>query len=169
MSKDGRDTPLNMEIIGLVKNAKYSDVKKEVPPLFFKPYRQDETIGNINFYVRTAGDLTALLNSLPKAIARLDANLPVECSRLGAPGTLNFRVLASYLYDLIIDRGLGGNIYNDAGQFGPTAACGGFNTSPKWQANAFLTESTGPFSGTVQVRYVGPGRFTTTSPRGVAI
>ena len=95
-----------------------------------------------------------------------DYNLPLERLASGTPGTLNFRVLASYLYDLIIDPGLGGNIYNYAGQSGPTAAFGGFNTSPKWQANAFLTYSTGPFSGTVQVRYVGSGRFTTTSPSG---
>jgi predicted permease len=78
MSRDGRDTPLNIEIIGLVKNAKYSDVKKEIPPLFFKPYRQDETIGSINFYVRTGGDPVTVLSSVPKAIARLDPNLPVE-------------------------------------------------------------------------------------------
>jgi predicted permease len=78
MSRDGANTPLNMEIIGLVKNAKYSDVKNEIPPLFFKPYRQDENIGNINFYVRTGGDPTAVLSAVPKAIAQLDANLPVE-------------------------------------------------------------------------------------------
>jgi len=95
-----------------------------------------------------------------------DYTLPLERLGAGAPGTLNFRILASYLYDLIIDPGLGGNIYNYAGQSGPTAAFGGFNTSPKWQANAFLTYTTGPFSGTVQVRYVGPGRFTTTSLSG---
>ena len=95
-----------------------------------------------------------------------DYTLPLERLGSGTPGTLNFRVLASYLYDLIIDPGLGGNIYNYAGQSGPTAAFGGFNTSPKWQANAFLTYTTGPFSGTVQVRYIGPGRFTTTSPSG---
>ena len=74
--------------------------------------------------------------------------------------------VVSYLYDLIIDPGLGGAIYNYAGQSGPTAAFGGFNTSPKWQANGFVTYSTGPFSGTVQVRYIGPGRFTTTSLSG---
>ena len=95
-----------------------------------------------------------------------DYNLPLERLGGGMPGSLNFRVLASYLYDLIIDPGLGGNIYNYAGQSGPTAAFGGFNTSPKWQANAFVTYTTGPFSGTVQVRYVGPGRFDTTSPSG---
>ena len=95
-----------------------------------------------------------------------DYNLPLERVSAGAPGNLNFRVLASYLYDLIIDPGLGGSIFNYAGQSGPTAAFGGFNTSPKWQANAFVTYSTGPFSGTVQVRYVGSGKFTTTSPSG---
>ena len=29
-----------------------------------------------------------------------------------------------------------------------------------------MTYTNGPFSGTVQARYVGPGRFTTTSPSG---
>ena len=95
-----------------------------------------------------------------------DYTLPLDRLASNAPGNLNFRVLASYLYDLIIDPGNGGGIYNYAGQSGPTAAFGGFNTSPKWQANAFLTYSTGPFSGTVQVRYVGPGRFDTTTPSG---
>jgi outer membrane receptor protein involved in Fe transport len=92
-----------------------------------------------------------------------DYNLPLERVSAGWAGSLNFRVLASYLYDMIIDPGNGGGIFNYAGQSGPTAAFGGFNTSPKWQANGFLTYSNGPFSGTVQVRYVGPGRFTTTS------
>jgi hypothetical protein len=47
MSNKGSNTPLTMEIVGMVKNAKYSDVKREIPPLFFIPYRQDETIGQI--------------------------------------------------------------------------------------------------------------------------
>ena len=62
----------------MVKNAKYSDVKREIPPIFFIPYRQDETIGQINFYVRTAEDPEAFLTNIPKVIARLDSNLPVE-------------------------------------------------------------------------------------------
>ena len=36
-------TTLDIEIVGLVKDAKYSDVKDEVPPVFFMPYRQDTT------------------------------------------------------------------------------------------------------------------------------
>jgi iron complex outermembrane recepter protein len=95
-----------------------------------------------------------------------DYDLPLEVVDKSWKGDLSFRVLASYLYDMIIDPGLGGAIYNYAGQSGPTAAFGGFNTSPKWQANAFITYSTGPFNGTVQLRYVGPGRFETVDALG---
>src|SRR4029077_11219092 len=78
MANKGDNSPLTMEIVGLVKNAKYSDVKREIPPLFFSPYRQDENIGAIAFYVRTGGDPERFIPNIPKALARLDANLPVE-------------------------------------------------------------------------------------------
>lgn len=81
-------------------------------------------------------------------------------------GSLNLRVLASYLYDQLFSTGLGTPVVNYAGQSGPTAAFGSFNTAPKWQGNAFVTYSQGPFSGTVQVRYVGPGRFMTLTASG---
>jgi len=75
---EGRDKPLDMEIIGLVKDAKYSDVKREIPPQFFRPYRQDENIGSINFYVRTASAPEPFMATVTKAIAQVDPNLPVE-------------------------------------------------------------------------------------------
>lgn len=74
----GADTKLDMEIIGLVQNAKYSEVKQEFPPVFFLPYRQHQRLGFINFYVRTAGDPEQLLSTAAGVIARLDANLPVD-------------------------------------------------------------------------------------------
>jgi iron complex outermembrane receptor protein len=82
-------------------------------------------------------------------------------------GTLSARVLASYLYDQLFSTGVGTPSFNYAGQSGPTAAFGSFNTAPKWQGNAFTTFTQGPFSGTVQLRYVGPGRYTTNTPSGV--
>ena len=68
---------LDIEIVGLVKDAKYSEVKDQVPPLYFTPYRQDSRLGSINFYVRTIGDAETLMPSINAAIARLDPNLPV--------------------------------------------------------------------------------------------
>ena len=88
-----------------------------------------------------------------------DYDLPLERFGGGEKGDLNFRVIASYLYDMIVDAGLGAAPVNFAGQTGPTAAFGGFNTSPKWQANAFVTYANGPFSTTVTLHYIGPGRF----------
>jgi predicted permease len=69
---------LDTQIIGLVQDAKYSEVKGEVPPLFFTPYRQDENLGFINFYVRTSLTPEQLLRAIPPVVARRDANLPVE-------------------------------------------------------------------------------------------
>jgi ABC-type antimicrobial peptide transport system permease subunit len=72
------DAQLDMEIVGLVKNAKYSSVKDDVPPVFFVPYRQDKDVGSISFYVRTSLDPERFLANIPKVVATLDPNLPVE-------------------------------------------------------------------------------------------
>ena len=79
MRLGGGDTrELDIEIVGLVQNAKYSEVKQEIPPLFLIPYRQDDDLGFINFYVRTAVDPEALVGTIPSVVGRLDPNLPVE-------------------------------------------------------------------------------------------
>jgi predicted permease len=77
MAQDG-DDKLDIEIVGYVKNAKYSEVKDQIPPLFFRPYAQDETIGAMHFYVRTALDEASILPTLPKVVASIDPNLPVD-------------------------------------------------------------------------------------------
>jgi predicted permease len=72
------DDKLDTEIIGLVRDAKYSQVKDEIPPLFFRPYAQDDGIGSASFYVRTSLDENTILPTIPKILAELDPNLPVE-------------------------------------------------------------------------------------------
>jgi len=73
---DGKE--LDIEIIGLVQDAKYSEVKQTIPPQFFAPYRQAERIGRITFYVRTSLDAEQMLSTIQPVIAKLDPNLPVE-------------------------------------------------------------------------------------------
>jgi len=80
MGDQGFDGKKDIEIVGVVQNAKYSDVKREVPPQFFRPYRQAST-GIMTFYVRTAADPLPFMANIPKAIAQLDAQLPVENPR----------------------------------------------------------------------------------------
>ena len=74
-----RDTgALELQIVGLVKDAKYSQVKDTTPPQFFIPYRQTGNIGRVNFYVRTAGDPVQALRAIPDVVRRLDPDLPIE-------------------------------------------------------------------------------------------
>jgi predicted permease len=75
---NGRGDSLNIEIVGLIKDAKYSGVKQEMQPLFMTPARQDTTLGSLAFYVRTAGDPSQLIRAIPGVVARLDPNLPVD-------------------------------------------------------------------------------------------
>ncbi len=72
---------LDIQIVGLVLDAKYSGVKGDVPPQFFLPFRQKEDVGRMTFYVRGNGDSARVLSVLPQVIRSLDPNLPVEALR----------------------------------------------------------------------------------------
>ncbi len=76
----GNDS-LDIEIVGLAQDAKYSDVKDDVPPLFFTPYTQDDGVGALSFYVKTTGDPRAMLPVMSRVVKRLDENLPIEALR----------------------------------------------------------------------------------------
>jgi predicted permease len=77
----GPRTAPQIEIVGVVADSKYSDVKEAPPPQFFVPYRQGETLGFLSFYVKTTLAPERLLATIPKIVARLDPNLPVESPR----------------------------------------------------------------------------------------
>ncbi len=76
--ENDEETELDVQIVGLVADAKYSEVKQEVPPQFFYPYQQSESLGFLNFYLRTSGDPERVLPAVNGVVARLDPNLPVE-------------------------------------------------------------------------------------------
>lgn len=79
MSTDGSgQSELDVQIVGVIQDAKYSDVKDETPPVFYTPYRQAESMGFMTFYARTAVEPGTLLSQIPGVVARVDANLPVE-------------------------------------------------------------------------------------------
>lgn len=72
------DGELDIQIVGVVQDAKYSDVKQAVPPIFFLPYRQDRSIGSMSFYARTALDAEQIVPTVPPVVKALDSDLPVE-------------------------------------------------------------------------------------------
>src|SRR3954467_7048168 len=77
MGYGGGDT-LDTQIVGLARNAKYSQVRDSVPPLFFSPYRQDSKVGSLSFYVRSSLPPEQMLPTIPRVVKKLDASLPLE-------------------------------------------------------------------------------------------
>lgn len=77
ISDDSPDS-LNIQIVGLVQDAKYSEVKGNIPPLFFRPWRQDPRAGSMYFYVKTSLPPEQLLRTIPALIKTMDPTLPVE-------------------------------------------------------------------------------------------
>ena len=69
---------LNVEIVGLVKDAKYNNVKDPVPPLFYIPWRQDASIGSLNYYVRSAVPPEQQLRAIPALLKRLAPTVPID-------------------------------------------------------------------------------------------
>jgi len=74
----GPAATLDTEIVGLVKDAKYNAVKDAIPPLFFRPYRQDDSVGAMTFYVRTAGAAEQAIQTIQRVVSGVDPNLPIE-------------------------------------------------------------------------------------------
>lgn len=73
----GPGTKMDIEIVGVAQDAKYSEVKQAAPPLYMTPYRQEERLGYGYFYVRTAVPPEQLLSTIPILMRKLDASLPV--------------------------------------------------------------------------------------------
>ena len=69
--------PLNIQIVGVIPDVKYSDVKQAVPPLVYTPWRQETHLGTMNFYVRSA-EPAALLRALPAVLKQIDPGLPLN-------------------------------------------------------------------------------------------
>jgi predicted permease len=76
--RPGAGRPPDIEIVGLVKDARYSQLKDVPPPQFFVPCRQDEKVGTLNFYVRSTGPAAELASSLRAVLRQIDPTVPVE-------------------------------------------------------------------------------------------
>jgi len=74
---DGEDS-LDMQIVGLVKDAKYAQVKDDVPPVFYTPWRQRGSVSGLYFYVNSSIPPEQLLKSISAIMKRIDPTVPVE-------------------------------------------------------------------------------------------
>jgi predicted permease len=73
----GKVTP-DIEIVGVVKDAKYSSVKQKPPRLYYVPWRQAKDPGSLSYYVRTALEPEQVVPQVRRVVATIDRDLPVE-------------------------------------------------------------------------------------------
>ncbi|MGB6900935.1 MAG: ABC transporter permease, partial [Candidatus Acidiferrum sp.] len=74
-------TPTDMEIIGVVKDIKYTNLRDEIPPQAFLPYIADRFIGGMVIYIRTVADPTLLVSSIRSKVHDLDPSIPISNMR----------------------------------------------------------------------------------------
>jgi predicted permease len=77
MALGAGNKPLDIEIVGLVRDAKYGEVREPAPPQFVMPYRQAD-IGALTFYVRAGVNTPVVLPTVAAVVRKLDANIPIS-------------------------------------------------------------------------------------------
>ena len=71
--------PDEIEIIGLVRDAKYTRQRDDVPPTAYVSWRQElRSVSGVTFEVRTAGHPTNLIPIIRQAVRKVDENLPLS-------------------------------------------------------------------------------------------
>jgi predicted permease len=70
-------TPTDMEIVGVVKDIKYTSLRDEIPIQMFVPYLTDRTLGSMMVYVRTQVPPEDLIKTVRARVAQLDPRMPL--------------------------------------------------------------------------------------------
>lgn len=64
------------EIVGILQDAKYNNIREGVPPTLYTPYQQSYS-GTVTFEVRTVADPLAAIPAVREAVRAADPNLPI--------------------------------------------------------------------------------------------
>ena len=73
------DAPV-AEVIGVVADAKYADLRRDAPPTIYASYRQHR-LANATFEIKTSGDPLTLAPLVVEAMSAVDPNLPLASLR----------------------------------------------------------------------------------------
>jgi predicted permease len=69
---------LDIQIVGVAKDGKYSKVRQTTPRFIYLPYLQPPEATAMTFYVRTSQDPALAAGAVRREVQRLDPNLPVN-------------------------------------------------------------------------------------------
>jgi len=70
------DAP-NLEVVGVVKDLKFKNLRDPTPPQAYFPYWQDDKFRFMTFYLRTRIDPQQLMQAVRERVRQLDPNIPV--------------------------------------------------------------------------------------------
>ncbi len=90
-------TKIDMEVVGIIKDIKYTNLRDEIPIQMFVPYMAGKRVGGMTIYVRTTMDADQLFPALRAKVRDLDANLPLYGMR-----TMNAQVSNSLLIEQLV-------------------------------------------------------------------
>ena len=69
---------LDLEVVGVVQDAKYNSLRREASPVVYHPYVQDmDSMPHMHFEVRTGSDATLLIPAVRQAVRSIDSRLPL--------------------------------------------------------------------------------------------
>ena len=75
------NTPTTIEIVGVVRDSKYRDVREETRPQLFFPYLENSLPGAFTTYVRTSQPPEQMFGAIRSMVQSLDGNIPVNNTR----------------------------------------------------------------------------------------
>jgi predicted permease len=89
-----------MEIIGIVKDAKYDNLREQALPTYYTSYLQFRPERETTFQIRTAADPTSIIAAVRQAVREVDANLPLY----------NIKTLATQIDESLVQERLIGTL-----------------------------------------------------------
>jgi predicted permease len=70
-------TKTDMEVIGVIKDVKYTKLRDQIPVQAFVPYLSDEHVGAMTVYLRTSADPREIVSMVRQKVRHLDPNIPI--------------------------------------------------------------------------------------------
>jgi ABC-type antimicrobial peptide transport system permease subunit len=74
-------TKIDMEIVGVFKDIKYTNLRDEIPIQMCLPYLASKFLGGMTVYVRTTMDANQFFGAVRGKVRALDSNLPLYAMR----------------------------------------------------------------------------------------
>jgi len=91
------NTKTEMEIVGVVKDIKYTSLRDEIPIQMFVPYIAEAHVAEMTVYVRSTLDASQMFSAIRAKVRGLDSDLPLYGIR-----TLDQQISASLLIERLV-------------------------------------------------------------------